>query len=139
LLLRERVHQAYSYGDLPLLPGDTLRLTVEGRPEMTSPAQSSPARATVWENRRLVIILGVVVSLALIAFGGIWWWRDRQRALTLPSPAPALDELASLLHAMADLDDAYQAGVIDDAEYQERRARLRAQAVALLAAEGHAE
>ncbi len=139
LLLQGRVHQAYSYGDLPLLPGDTLRLTVEGQPEMSSPAPSSPARAAIWENRRLVIILGMVVSLALIAFGGIWWWRDRQRTLTLPSHAPASDQLASLLQAMADLDDAYQAGVIDEAEYQEQRTRLRSQAVALLADRGHPE
>jgi len=86
LLLQGRVHQAYSYGDLPLLPGDTLRLTLEGRPKMTSQAQSSaPARVTTWENRRLVIIIGVVASLALIAFGGIWWWRDRHRP---PAPQP---------------------------------------------------
>lgn len=136
LLLRGRVHQVYNYGHLPLAPGDTLRVTLAGQPELatSAPSDSAAARITVLDDRRLVFTIGVVVSLALIGSGGVWWWLDRRRRAipvsTVHEPQP--ETLETVLQAIAALDEAYEAGTIDEAEYQKRRAHLRDQAVTLM-------
>ncbi len=138
--IQGRPHQVYSFGHLPLEPGDALRLTVTGRPEMVAaPADSGVAPGSDGDRWRWVLMIGLLFSVALIGVGGFWWWRDRQQELAPVVLASASDELPSLFQAIADLDDAYQAGTIDEAEYQDRRARLHAQAMALLAAEEYEE
>ncbi len=140
MLLRGRIHQVYSYDRVPATPGDSLQLAVAGKPDMSA-RMTDPAAETAVSNGEppWVLITGVVLALLLIGAGGLWWWLERRQAVA-PIPASAsTDAMASLLRAMADLDEAREAGTIDDATYREQRARLRAQAMTLLASQEDVE
>lgn len=153
LLIRDRVHQIYTYRAGALKPGDSLHVVVAGQPQLAETGKSegesvTPAAAEVpvRNNRRPIFILGVALSLAMIGSGTLWLrslrsaqgWRDRRRETMLESAmtAAALDseseELESALAAIADLDQAYEVGDITEAEYQKRRAHLRDRAVDLM-------
>ncbi|MFQ5344048.1 MAG: SHOCT domain-containing protein [Anaerolineae bacterium] len=142
LLIRDRVHQIYTFQGGALKPGDSLHVMVTGQPQLaeTGKSEGNPAAPTTAEvptqdSRLPIFILGVALSLAMISSGSIWWWRDR-RPQTATGPA-ARDsggsrELDAVLTYIAKLDAAYEAGTIDEAEYQERRTHLRDQAVDLM-------
>lgn len=143
LVVRKRVHQVYNYQQrLPLVPDDTLQVVVVGQPELSIATPEPDASVTpVADDRRQIFFVGVLLSLVLIGSGAIWWWRDRQGEM---APAPDLapaghdsepEALETILQAIAALDDAHEAGAIDEAEYQEQRTRLRDQAVALMMAQ----
>lgn len=135
LLLRGRIHQVFDYTRVPLAPGDTLALKIVGQPEITpSSSTSATLQDTSAVRRRTIFLAGMALSLTLIGSGGLWWWRNRQLA-TVPVADALQTELASLLQTIADLDDAYEAGAVDEETYRERRARLRDEALALMADE----
>ncbi|MFQ5344021.1 MAG: SHOCT domain-containing protein [Anaerolineae bacterium] len=142
LLIHDSVHQMYTYRAGALKPGDSLHVAVTGQPQLAetdkpegNPAAPTTAEVPTQDSRLPIFILGVALSLAMISSGSIWWWRDR-RPQTATGPA-ARDsggsrELDAVLTYIAKLDAAYEAGTIDEAEYQERRTHLRDQAVDLM-------
>jgi hypothetical protein len=142
LLIRDRVHQMYTYRAGALKPGDSLHVVMAGQPQLAETGKSdgesvTPAAAEVpaRDSRLMIFVLGVALSLAMIGSGTIWWWRDRQpQTVTVPAARDSggSEELDAVLASIAELDNAYEAGSIDEAEYQERRTRLRDQAVDLM-------
>lgn len=88
-----------------------------------------------------LIIAGGVAALALVG-AGVWWWRRSASGTKQPTPAARRPAPAStagrqreLMQAIANLDDAYEAGQVAKAEYEARRARLKAELVALVEGE----
>ncbi|MFQ5859909.1 MAG: hypothetical protein ACE5LU_30300, partial [Anaerolineae bacterium] len=147
LLIRDRVHQIYTFQGGALKPGDSLHVVVAGQPQLAETGKSegesvTPAAEVPARDRRLpILILGVALSLTLIGSGTIWWWRDRQQQTDTVSTAldSEREVLDSVLAAIAELDDAYEAGSIDETEYQERRGQLRDEALALMMAQQKGE
>jgi len=143
MLLEKRVYQVYSYQHTPLAPKDTLRLIVTGRPKTSaattdSASVATPVAVATNENHRWILLGGVVLSLALIG-AGVLWWRRNQRHELVPDPILAAPDLGSespalesILQTIAALDDAHEKGGLNDTEYRELRTRLRKQAVKLV-------
>jgi MYXO-CTERM domain-containing protein len=79
------------------------------------PGETGPDPMT----RNLVVLGGgALAGLLLLLYP---FWRRRRE------PAYAVDERIARLQAIADLDDAYAAGTVDEISYQDQRAALRAQ------------
>ncbi|MFW5941070.1 MAG: c-type cytochrome [Chloroflexota bacterium] len=110
--------------------GDSVRFDLEGRPrQIATAAGNVPARD---ENTELLIGGGVL--LLAVALGGyaLHLWRNNQAAPAADvAGAPVVQSAAvasrrdELLHAIAALDDAHQAGEIDDDTYEEQRQALK--------------
>lgn len=118
----------------PTEAGDRLVFELIGRPTRTIDLLSgNPARVTAGDDD--TGLLPLVISgagLLLITMAGVMWWRQRGTAALAPGAGAARDDWRpsnpndreALLHALATLDDAYDAGLIDDDVYEERRAIL---------------
>ena len=77
-----------------------------------------------------LLIGGGTLGAALV-LAGLWWYRG-SRAPREPEPRPAIQhpaDRAVLLQAIAQLDDGYEDGQLDEAEYRTRRAALKQQAL----------
>jgi hypothetical protein len=103
----QAVH-AYEGGAFPV--GRTLEVELTGQPQ-----EESSTAGGGWTN--IAVGLGGLVVLLIIT--GLWWFRPRVR------PSRAEDTTEALLDAIADLDDALDAGRIDAAEHRERREALK--------------
>lgn len=130
----------HNYGAGPLSPGTTLEVTVK--------RASGSGLASILSNSSLGIVVGVV--LFVIALGGttFWLYRRKQDAeieadefqLT-DQPRARVDEKRddreSILQAIADLDDAYEAGEVETESYAERRENLKAQLMEIMQKAGN--
>jgi hypothetical protein len=114
----------YTLANLPA--NTTLAFNLSGQPTLattsTTPANSAPASAINWRN----ILIGVL-SLALVGSIGAYWWVGRNEA---QEPLP--DQQSQLLSALAQLDDNFAAGKIDEAKYRAKREKLKAELKELL-------
>jgi mono/diheme cytochrome c family protein len=130
--------QTYALG--PLAAGDEMRFRVSGRPR---PLITLGGEDT---GRNLAIALGVF-GAALIGVGA-WWYFSRRVASRPAVEAGDVEETGlgggatsrrasreDLLRAIAELDDAYAAGDVEEAEYQRSRRELKAQALETMKAE----
>ncbi len=126
-----------NYGAGPYEAGDILKVSLRGRPPKTEGA-STPV---TWQN--VVIGLGAL-GLALVAVG--LWWRSaalkrsedfEEEALEEAAAEPAAggEDRESLLRAIAELDDAFEAGELEEQEYHQRRQALKERLVALMRGE----
>jgi hypothetical protein len=89
------------------------------------------------------LIVGLVSFLMVIA--GVWWWW-RQPGKKTEGPTEEYEpvgmselfqtEREGLLQAIASLDDAYQEGEVDEADYRRRRGELKEGLVDLIQREG---
>ncbi|RPJ02315.1 MAG: hypothetical protein EHM39_02125 [Chloroflexi bacterium] len=117
-----------------------LMFELVGRPTRTlnvMPPTPSAAASTGDDTNTLPMILGAA-GLAVMALAVGLWWRQRGTvqvpaaslgAWTPPDPSAGKEVL---LRAIATLDDAYEAGHVDDAVYEERRAILTERLLPLL-------
>jgi hypothetical protein len=105
----QAVH-TYEGGAVPA--GQTLKIELTGKPQ----GESSTAGGG-WTNT--AIGLGTLAVVLIVA--GLWWFRPRI------GPWRAEDSTEALLDAIADLDDALEAGRIDAARHRERRDALKQQ------------
>jgi hypothetical protein len=105
----QAVH-AYEGGAIPA--GQTFKIELTGEPQ-----EESSTAGGGWTNT--AIGLGALAVLLIVA--GLWWFRPRVR------PARREDKTEALLDAIANLDDALDAGRIDAAEHRERREALKQQ------------
>jgi mono/diheme cytochrome c family protein len=123
----------YSAG--PISSDDVLKLTVKR--EKTSPSSSGE------RNNTLGIVLGI--SLLVLALGATGYWLDRRnqqrRVGPVKSPMglePSADPVdgrpdrESLLQEIANLDDAYEAGKIEEERYRQKRNDLKDQLMEVL-------
>ena len=117
------------YNGESLANGDTLQMTISGRPSSGQPSLSSSS------NTNLLIGLGVFgVALVLT---GVWLY-SRRRATGAegesdeePAFVGEVDSAESLMDAIIALDDLYQAGQLPEEAYLQRRAELKARLQAL--------
>jgi len=123
----------YSAG--PISSGDALELTVKR--EKASPTSSGE------RDNTLGIVLGI--SLLVLALGATGYWLDRRNqrrevgsAETLmefeasADPVDGRSDRERLLQEIADLDDAYEAGEIEEERYREQRNDLKNQLMEVL-------
>lgn len=118
-----RAGQAFSFE----LAGQPELNVVSVSPEFSTQPAAQPAIA----SKSLFIGLGLVGLGLVLLGGGVWWWR-RERAkpiLTIPAEAPETE----LIWAIAELDEAYEAGDISEESYTHQRSALRAELNTLLA------
>ena len=79
----------------------------------------------------------VVVGLGIAILGlGILWVSRRQRALQVQQPALRQAQHQALIQQIADLDDAYEAGEMSEAEYRAQRQMLKSRLVILMREDG---
>ena len=103
-------------------PGETIRLTLSGQPETGTAASDSLVSRNIGPG---IGIGGLALGLALI-FLGVWWWRKPE---SQPEETPVRD-FQQILTEIAVLDETYERGEIEQAEYAVQRADLRQQAKA---------
>lgn len=109
-----------SYAQMNIPAGRELVVTLEGRPR----AGNSTTANLVSDNAlELVIGLGAAVLVIGIAAVAIRRWRLE--------PGEEYLDRDQLLQEMADLDDAFDAGEIEEAEYQSQRQELKAELMAM--------
>ena len=116
--------------------GQTITIDLEGRPTILTNT-SGAAVANRDQTTELLIGGG---ALLLAAVGGIFLWRAWQKRAAAEDEAWEEEvEIAAgkeadgdaLLRAIADLDDAFEAGGMDEASYQAKRAELKQQLAAV--------
>lgn len=133
-----------SYVNTELVGADALSLTLDGRPSQITDAQGNvlPAR-----NQTNELIVGGVALAAMLAVGFflVQRWRMSPVAQTdsvaipsgpvaaspRPVSRPQSDNKTALLQAIADLDDAFEAGELAEDEYQQQRRELKTQLTAV--------
>lgn len=127
-----------SYINTELANTDALNMTLDGRPTQIRDALGNtlPAR-----NETSELIVGGVALAAMLAVGFflVQRWRTTPVAQTDSVAIPQArvtapprqanqvrdDDKMALLQAIADLDDTYEAGNLDEAEYQQQRRELK--------------
>lgn len=128
-----------SYSNSTLAGSDAISLTLDGRPSQIMDAQGNvlPVR-----NQTNELIVGGVALAGMLAVGFFLVQRWRTAPVQSQTSAGAVPQVAivpqprrtkpnetqksKLLEAIADLDDAYDAGEMDEAEYQSQRQELKA-------------
>lgn len=126
-----------NYSRTGMAAGEALTVELDGRPRQVATATGG---ATVNRNQTTELIIGAA-ALLVVAGGGAWAYRSWQQRSAGPAtvvtetpaapPPPAADEVGTLLQAIADLDNAYEAGQIPEADYQAQRADLKQRVAAL--------
>lgn len=109
----------YIQSELPA--GETVNVELTGRPRTAAPAASGN---TLVRNETIELAVGggiLVVAMGVAAYF-FTTWRGAE---------PALDEPEALLEAIAELDDAYEAGEIAAEDYEWEREQLKEELVAL--------
>ncbi len=128
--------QAYiGYVGQDFAVGDTLTLEFKGAATTGGTLTSAPTGGLSTTGYVLIIggLLLILVALAL-AYPAL---RRRQPSGAVePTPAPCDDECEELLAAIADLDDLFEAGDLDEETYRRRRQALKAR---LLEIQGEAQ
>jgi hypothetical protein len=121
----------HTYSGSNLAAGDTLRITLTGRPSSGSPGLAASSKTN--------LLIGMsVFGVALIVAGGWLYRRTRlSRTLTeeealLPADSAASDNPEYLMDAIIALDDLYRSGQLPEDAYQMRRAELKARLKELL-------
>ena len=97
-----------------LAAGDVLAFEMSGRPG----SAAAPAGVVVGETTNLAVGIGAVALVLLGA--GVWWYRRSQ------VDADVTMSKEELLQAVAELDDEFEAGNLDEREYEKERRRLKA-------------
>lgn len=115
-----------SYSRPGLQAGEAVTFTLEGRP--SAPAANVGVSSSP-ENDMLGILLGGT-ALLLVAGGAAYtvrtWRTDAEEAVEMQA-----DQVDDLLYALVSLDETYEAGSLEEAAYQERRAQLIDQLAAI--------
>jgi HAMP domain-containing protein len=108
----------FGQGDLPA--GSEIVLRLDGEPSLTGGASSE----NVFRDNSTELLIGIAVAAGVIVIA-VWLIRGwRQEPLQEMSRDELLDELA-------DLDDAFEAGEINEAEYHRERDEIKADLMAI--------
>lgn len=120
--LRSFTYQGY--GSTFVLPaGSILSYSIEGAAMSSSTASTSPVGVVTAENL-LPIILFVIGAVA-VAGSLIVYWRSRQRVQRNSTVNENQSLVNGLIRELAELDDMYAAGNLEDVHYEERRSHLK--------------
>ena len=124
----------------PLAAGERLLFELVGRPTHTLTTTATPSSSGGSNTNMVAVALAVAGAIAL-ALAGVLWYRQRQmvmapavvmRAADGWEEPPANADKETLLRAVAALDDAFEAGKLDEETYRERRALLVERLVPLM-------
>lgn len=118
-----RMYQAAS----ALAAGDSIELSLRGRPNVGGEAQEDPL---------MLMLVGLGVFGAVLAGAGFWLLRQRSReqlaaegegeVILDEEGEPLYESSESLLEAIIALDDQHASGTLPEEAYQKRRAELKA-------------
>jgi mono/diheme cytochrome c family protein len=138
-----------SYDLLKPLPADTRMIfELAGRPTRTIDLMSLTSQASDSSRSNALPVVLAAAGVAVIALAGVLYWRQRKTVSLPPAvrmagkqdawqpPGESADR-DTLLKAIADLDDAYEAGELDDETYHERRDLLMERLLPLMEEESH--
>ena len=103
-----------------LAGGESLTFQISGRPGSAA-APTGAASLTLGDSTSLALGLGAV---ALVLLGAGVWWRFARRS---PDETHEAVSKEDLLQAIAELDDEYAAGQLDERDYAQERKELKAQ------------
>ncbi|WP_420641374.1 c-type cytochrome [Candidatus Leptofilum sp.] len=132
-----------SYINTNLANADAISMTLDGRPTQIFDAQGN---ALPVRNETNELIVGGVALAAMLAVGFflVQRWRTAPAGQTSVGPVPvpvaapprqasqhAASEKGKLLEAIADLDDAYEAGELGEATYRAQRQDLKSRLTAV--------
>lgn len=136
-----QVYQGWG-SQLSLPAGEPIRFTINGdlRGAGTAvPPVAAPDTALAADRLLPLVFIGFGL-LALIGAGLLYWRGRRMAAVPKVSqatpPAERENLMDGLVRQLAELDDAYEAGEIDQQVYEKRRARLKTRLAELLDNEG---
>jgi mono/diheme cytochrome c family protein len=122
----------HTYSGSRLAAGETLRLTLTGRPSSGSPGLADTSQTSLFIG---LSVFGVAMIVA-----GVWLYRrmrstsaqsDEEEDL-FPSDSAASESAENLMDAIIALDDLYKSGQLPEDAYQQRRAELKAKLKELL-------
>ena len=133
----------------PLAAGDHLVFELIGRPTRTLDVIATTPQAASSgsdDKSNTLPVLIAAVGLALIGVAGVLAWRQRRTVPLLAEASADVVEMtdddweppspkatkAELLSAVASLDDAFEAGELDEDTYEERRAMLMERLIPLM-------
>jgi len=129
-----------NYSRAGLAPGETLTISLNGRPRVVSDAEGA---AAINRNTTAELLIGAG-ALLLAAVAGVFIWRTWQgrradgeweeeeaEAPAVEAAAPVNSQRDELLRRIAALDDAFDAGQLPEADYQAQRAELKQQLAAV--------
>jgi len=130
------------YSAKPLAASESLAFTLTGEPQFRvaeglsgTMADSGTRVPNTPANRWGIPVAGGILGLAMVG-AGVWLWRrGRMPEEEAAAPSHSENEWSNVLQAIAGLDEAHERGEVAEAEFQSRRADLRAQAKVLLGAE----
>jgi len=127
---------------------------------VTAPLSNAGGPVGAWIADVLLYLTGYVAYLlplvlgglgvAVLMLAGVLWWRQRDQMVRAAQPAAAAEPRPAirwqapgrnagkedLLRALAELTDAYEAGLVDEAFYVEQRDELKARLIPLMRDDG---
>lgn len=103
-----------------LAAGENLAFDISGKPGATTATVVAP------ESDTLNLALGAGALAAVLLAGGWWWYR---RSQTTRGDSPTRDDF---IQAIAELDDDYAAGEMDQRSYERERQELKGELLKLL-------
>jgi hypothetical protein len=125
------------HGITDMKAGQTLSFQLSGTPSRnatsaeTGALAPAPASVQAGPDPRMIGVGVGVLGLVVVVIG-VWFYRRQAQAPGTPSEGRSRDEL---IQAIADLDDAFEAGNVEEPVYQRRRAKLKAQLVEMMESE----
>jgi len=113
----------YNYSTGPLTPGQEVSWKMKGkpRPATVMTATEETGRRPGPTDRQALGLGMIGLALGVVAAYLVWQGWSPRRAL---AQARAAGDQQALLEAIADLDDAYEAGELDEATYRQERSEL---------------
>ncbi len=118
------LYQAYGASNA-MKARDSIRYGVQGG------IQAGSSTAVVSQDQLIPLVL-VVAGLIVVLISGVVYWRSR-RPPSLETAARNRDAVVDgLIQQIAELDETYRMGSLDEQVYRKQRERLKAQLVALI-------
>jgi hypothetical protein len=122
----------HTYSGSRLAVGETLQLTLTGRPSSGAPGLAASSQTSLF--------IGLSVFGVALIVAGVWLYRRRRSTSALMEEEEALspfdgadsESAESLMDAIIALDDLYRSGQLPEEAYQQRRAELKAKLKELL-------
>jgi hypothetical protein len=117
-----------------LAAGEKLVLRLSGDAKTSLGTGASSPHQPSGPDEMASIVIGLTALAGAVAVAVLYW----QGRLKLNFRLPAQDRQTALLRTMADLDDDYVAGRVDEETYLARRAKLKGELIELMQAEDRA-
>lgn len=124
--LRDITYHRYDAA-APFAAGTTLRYTISGASAAGSATTSAAGSTNVVTADNLLPVLLIIGGVVVVVVGVLLYLRERARAKALEVAGSGQARVIDgLVGQIAELDAQHEAGTIDTAAYERRRARLKA-------------